>query len=526
MKKIFLALVLLLMPCAFANPQGVHATVELLSGTRQTAQFIGLENDTVSLGGSIKGQFTIVRIPANSFKSIVDDSGNDLLHPKAPEAPAPKTDSLAKNPEKDTVAQEMTAEDSAYALAPREILDSVEGKHIYVVLERRGSDSTLAEQLDNLIIRLLKERGTPLKVTRKSDFGFCRDASCIRDSLMAHEAASAYIGRITAARTPDSVSVQATHYTLDDSTKKVTSATAQISLSAIQSLGDALGNDKLKGFVATLQGESIAPQAPAKKTDGKSYIHVETDPEGANIALHGKEDICKSPCTFVSADTGKNTLYAYWTVNNQLWSTKAVLRPIPGDTTKISLKLKKVKPELRITTTPEGADIFAGSAPLTPKSTPIGKTPNKFPIFEPGLSTVQIRKIGFRDTMVTVFASPTENTDINVELTPITNLQEQIIQDEWQHQRKRNLIGKTLMGTSVAPILLGALFSYLATLDYDDADHVKNELDRPATGGENYQAKVKENKDLVKKGDKKMIIGGSLLGAGVLLFGVGFILTF
>ena len=67
---------------------------------------------------------------------------------------------------------------------------------------------------------------------------------------------------------------------------------------------------------------------------------------------------------------------------------------------------------------------------------------------------------------------------------------------------------------------------YLANLDYDDADKIKQDLDRPAAGGEIFQEKAAKNKDLVDKGDKKMIIGGSLLGTGLILLGAGFVLTF
>ena len=128
--------------------------------------------------------------------------------------------------------------------------------------------------------------------------------------------------------------------------------------------------------------------------------------------------------------------------------------------------------------------------------------------------------------MVTVFTSPTELTDVDIKLTPITDKQEQIAQQEWLHERKKNFVGKTLMGSSIAPILLGTLFIYLANLDYEDADKIKQDLDRPVAGGETYQAGVSENKDYVDKGDQKMIIGGSLLGAGFVLLGVGFVLTF
>lgn len=517
MKKFILTFVLFWAFAAFADElQGVRATVELVTGAKQTAQFLGIQNDTVSLGGSIKGQFTIVRIPANRFKSITDEQGADLLHGAGSNQ---STSSVSAQTQ-----QESTVQETETSYTEPSDLDSVEGKHIYIPLERRSSDSALAEQLDNLIIKLIKESGTPITVARPDAFASCHDVACIRDSLSAHKAASAYTGRITAARTPDSLAVQASHFVFDDSTVKGAKTSVQMNLSAIRSLSDAMANNKLQNFIKALQGEKVSPSKPT--VSGKSYIHIETDPEGANIAIHGKEDICKSPCTFATADTGKIVLYAYWNVNRQLWSTKSAIRPIPGDTTKLSLKLKKSKPELRITTIPSGAEIYAGSSPITPKSEPIGYSPNKFTIFEPGLSTVQIRKVGYRDTLVTVFASPTEITDIDVTLTPITNLQEQIVQDEWESIRKRHRLGKTLMGTSIAPLLLGALFTYLASLDYDDADAVKNELERPASGGKNYQKKIEENRDLVDKGDRKMIIGGSLIGAGAILLGVGFILNF
>ncbi len=517
MKKFILTFVLFWAFAAFADElQGVRATVELVTGAKQTAQFLGIQNDTVSLGGSIKGQFTVVRIPANRFKSITDEKGADLLHGAGSNQ---STSSVSAQTQ-----QESTVQETETSYTEPSDLDSVEGKHIYIPLERRSSDSALAEQLDNLIIKLIKESGTPITVARPDAFASCHDVACIRDSLSAHKAASAYTGRITAARTPDSLAVQASHFVFDDSTVKGAKTSVQMNLSAIRSLSDAMANNKLQNFIKALQGEKVSPSKPT--VSGKSYIHIETDPEGANIAIHGKEDICKSPCTFATADTGKIVLYAYWNVNRQLWSTKSAIRPIPGDTTKLSLKLKKSKPELRITTIPSGAEIYAGSSPITPKSEPIGYSPNKFTIFEPGLSTVQIRKVGYRDTLVTVFASPTEITDIDVTLTPITNLQEQIVQDEWESIRKRHRLGKTLMGTSIAPLLLGALFTYLASLDYDDADAVKNELERPASGGKNYQKKIEENRDLVDKGDRKMIIGGSLIGAGAILLGVGFILNF
>ena len=532
MKKILLTFAILWISAAWAGEElssdslGIPSHVELVTGTKQDAQFLGVKDDTVSLGGNIQGKFTVIRIPKNRFKSIVDNNGNDLLNqPQAAPTEESVQDSIVQDSTtQDTTVQDSTIQDSTQhdsTAVEHSIETPVEGQHIFVSFERRNSESTLAEQLENLIIRLLKESGTPITFVNRQEFNFCNDALCIKDFLKTHGAASAYVGRITSARTPDSVAVQMTHYLLDDSTKAI-AHTAQINLSAIKALSDALSKDKLHRFVLLLQGE----QVPVETKSDISYVRIETNPEGANIATKESEDICKSPCTFAINDTGKTEIYAYWNVDRQLWGARTLVKPIPGDTAKLSLKLKRVKPELLIRSKPEGAYIFGGSSPLTKNSKPIGLTPSKHPIYEPGLSTIQLRKEGFRDTMVTVFTSPTELTDVDIKLTPITNKQEQIAQQEWLHERKKNFVGKTLMGSSIAPILLGTLFIYLANLDYEDADKIKQDLDRPVAGGENYQARVSKNKDYVDKGDQKMIIGGSLLGAGFVLLGVGFVLTF
>lgn len=535
--KIFKTFTLLLLATALyaAEVAGVLATVELVNGTRQRAQFLGITNDTVSLGGSIQGKFTIVRIAKNRFKSIVDDQGNDLL--AAAPVPADSVTQVDTLATADTAAvrdssivQDSSAVDSAVASDSSAIaasssvsnLPNVDGKHILVSLERRSSDSVLAHLLSNLSIRMLQESGTPVMVLSRSDIADCTESRCIWDTLKTHGAASAYIGRITAARTPDSVTVQMTHYVLGDSAQDSTTI-AQINLSSFQALNDAMSKNKFRNFIGALQGE-----APAKVVTNKaSYIHVETDPEGANIAYESGKEICRSPCTFATQDTGKVVLYAYWSVDKQLWGGRDAIVPIPADTARISLKLKKVRPELRVTSSPEGAEVFAGSSPVTKNTEPIGKTPGLYPVLEPGPSTVQIKKQGFRDTSITLFVPPTELTDIHVDLQPIATLSEQQAQEQWYRERKKNFIGKTLMGSSVAPILIGALFTYLASCDYDDAQAIKDELNRPAAAnGEHYQKKVDENHDLVDRGDRKMIIGGSLIGAGILMFGVGFALTF
>lgn len=550
-----LSLVLLFLAFAFLHAQeekGIHAKVELVTGTKQNAQFLGIIQDTVNLGGIIQGQFTVVKIHKDRFKSITDDQGNDLLHPESTTLDSTQTvstdttanpaiavsdtsvqDSMTnKEPTQDTTAVDSTQEKKVPAASsvPKEFtqeykpsfLDSVEGKHVFVALERRSIDSVLAEDLNNLSLRILREKGVPVVFTKRTNFGYCREQACIRDSLLTYGAASVYQGSITAARTNDSVTILMSHTPLTDSTDGKKAAIAQMNLPIFSAFSDAISGNKMKHFFMQLLGEKIPSNGPQK-----SYIHIDTDPEGANLEIEGKESICKTPCTFTTMDTGNVVLYAYWNVDRHIWAARSSVKPIPGDTNKVTLKLKQSKPELLITSIPEGAEIYPGSAPLTISTKSIGKTPNKYPIYEPGASTIQLRKEGYRDTTVTFYAIPTGISNVEVEMTPITDPAEQIKQQEWLHEKKKNFVGKTLMGSSIAPILLGALFTYLAYEDYDDADDIKKDLNLPATsGGENYKKLVKKNHDLVDKGDRKMIIGGSLLGTGILLLGVGFTLSF
>jgi len=74
---------------------------------------------------------------------------------------------------------------------------------------------------------------------------------------------------------------------------------------------------------------------------------------------------------------------------------------------------------------------------------------------------------------------------------------------------------------------MGSLLLYLAQEDYDEAEDIKNELKMPsAAKGDNFNAKVQKNKDLVDSGDRYSIVGGSLIGAGIVVFGLGLFLSF
>ena len=509
MKKVFAALALALAAFAFSQQeQGISANVELFSGTKQRAQFLGIENDTVKLGGYIKNQFTVVRIHKDKFKSILDDNGNDLLAPPAPVANDSSV-AVADSTAPDSAATDSIAEEPLFSSST-----------VLVAYENTTSDSTLSAQMTALTARLLLEGNEQVHVLGRSDISECNDDICLQNTLHKKGAKTIYNGKITSALKPDSITLELSRITFEENLPEVHKA--KLTLSKKTAFSDAIANNRMQNLILSAKNIPLPESAPKN-----SYIMVDTDPEGATLSRPEKDAICRTPCTFVVTDTGKVEVNAYWNVESQLWGAQSFVRPIPGDTAKISLRLKPISPEVHVITTPSETEVFPGSAEITKHSKSIGKSPTKFPLNEPGMANITLRHIGYKDTVVSFYVAPVNEIRLNVEMEKLTDYNEIAKQKEWQHDRRMSRVGHALMAGAIAPVIISAIFVYLGSQDYDDAKAIKDELRMPGSAkGENYQQKVKKNKDLVDDGDKKMIIGASLAGAGVLLFGVGLFLSF
>ncbi len=560
MKKLFL-LISIAFIAAFAEPEGKYVDVELLSGTHQRAKFLGIENDTVSLGGYIQNKFTVVKIAKKQFKKIVDEQGNDLLNEENAKNALVK-DTVASTQAttaKDTFAKENTKkatqssssnisnesssssatkkEPLSSSIAPRSssvassssvsssssVAPAVEReiKSVLVAYDAEGNvDKSFADQFTALTARLLYESGEKPQTIRKGDINNCNDNVCIQSELASMGFNSIYFGNISHDTRTDSLRLNLTHAFYEDSLPTLHQST--ISVSEKTALSDAITNNKLKNQLLDVQGKKIIV---TKKN--RSYIHVETDPDGATISRSEDDAICKSPCTFVTTDTSKFTLYAYWNVDRHLWGSSTNIVPLPGDTTHISLKLKRVSPEIRIQTFPEGASVYKANNPITKRTKAIAQTPEKIHTYEMGTDSIIIRKAGYRDTLISFFVAPVPQIDLSIDLQKLTDFDEIEKQNKWLHEKKMQTIGEAFIGGAAGTALIGALFMYLAHLDYNDADEIKKELKIPGSAkGENYKNKVSKNHKLVNQGDNKAIAGGILLGTAAALLGVGIYFVF
>ena len=540
MKKIFLLLAASFLSHAFAeDPQGMPVMVELVSGTKQKAQFLGIANDTVSLGGYIKNEFTVLKFPKSQFKSILDSLGNNILaapsapaqadpaqeyEPVDPNAPgfvneeAAAGDTAGDTPEGDTAGLD-TGSGRPAGTNPEPAAGDYIPDKLFAGFETDGIDSGKASLLTAVTFEIMRELDPRFGMRGFSATPQCNDRACVQDYWKTYGVKDIYFGKISRASHPDSANVEITRVLYEEELPTISKEQVTLSLDSL--LQDAVKDGALVNLVKKAAGFPI----PSKRK--RSYIHVETDPESATISRPEKDAICKSPCTFAVTDTGKIEINAYWNVDKHLWGAQTFVRPLAGDTVKVSLKLKRVIPEIKIVSNPVGAEIFPGQEEITRNSESIGTTPKIISLTNPGMTHLRLRREGYRDTLVSFYVAPVSEINLDISMEHLTDFEEIKKQEEWVKQRRKSFIGQVLMGSSVAPVLAGALLFYLAQQNYDDADDIKAELKMPsAAKGENYNSKKQKNKDLVDTGDRYSIIGGSLIGAGIAVFGLGLFFTF
>ena len=506
MKHLFyLALTLVFSSLLWAeDPQGPSVYVELNSGTKQKAQYLGTVKDTVILGGYIQNTYTKIKLPKSAFKNIQDSAGNILLSSE-------ESGLLIAEKTKNTPSSSAT-EDSTESSASV----CLKGKTILIPLQHRGIDSLLSIRLLDLTEVVLREQDLETEVYQRTFFSECKDTDCIRSTSNELGAIALWSGEIIPAKTQESLILKLEHSTFPQKKPKEINVT----LSAKTPIQDLLKNEKWLLFLKN-------KQVKEKTKKGANYVYVETTPEGASISKRGKSAICKTPCGFSTLDTGKIVLDAYWHINDHLWGNSETIQIIPEDTTKVSLKLKRIDPEIEMVTTPLGASIFLGRDPISIKKRPLGTTPKRLKTIEPGLAEMRFWKEGYRDTVVEFYINVTEKTILSIDLEPLVDLKAIEEQQKWITTKKKYFWGLTITGSALAPFVTGAIFTYLSKKDYEEARKIKKILSQPSIAdGENHQKLVDKNKNLVKKGDSKLYIGSALFATSALMLGIGLTLLF
>ncbi len=501
MKKIF-AILLLAVSGLIAEEiqRGLPLSVSLVSGTIRQAEYIGSSGDTLFLGGFVADTFTVVKIQKERIQEIRDSAGNVLTFAEA--------DSLYRNFSADTLSANLD-----------ENVPDISGKTLVFPVFRRAIDSSLAERIYDLELQLLRESGDRVLKVSARDFPRCKDSPCIASVAEERGATAVWTAEIRPARHQDSLDIHLHRFLFESKSQ----SSERLTVSSRHATEELLDRNRFLSLVRKVKG--TYREKPEKK-ETKSFILVETYPEGANLSRKGEDIVCQTPCAFAVADTGKVELEAYWNVEGTLWANKATVRPIAGDTTKINMHLKRVKPEVEIRTVPSGARIFSETE-VTPSSRPIGKTPKTLFSEEPGPASIHLWKEGFRDSVVEFYVNATTRTQLEIQLTPIATPEERKAQEVFEAIRKRLFWGHLALGTALAPAVAGGIFLYISEKDRDKAKSIKKELSMPSSGGgKNFQTLLDRNHRYADRAKTERYVGtGFLILAGGLL-ATGIVLSF
>lgn len=525
MKKIF-ALLCFSFVSLFAEnvERGFPVSVRLTSGASQKAEYVGSVGDTVQLGGFIADTFTVVKILKDRITALTDSNGNVLSVEKADSLYAAmhtKEESAEQlsTPEDSTV-QISTAKDSSVTDSSVQVPQiNMAGKSLVFPALRRPIDSALALRIHDLQIQILREQGEfPISVS-SANFPQCKDSPCIAKEAETQGAVAVWTLEILPAKHQDSLDLMLHRFLFSNEAQ----SSERLTISAKNATSELLSKNH---FIEWIQKAKGIYKEPEKPKSTKSYVYVQTDPEGANLSRKGEDIICQTPCAFAISDTGKVEIEAYWDVENTLWANKAIIRPVPGDTAKINLRLKRVKPEIEIRTIPSGAQIF-NEIQITPHSRPIGTTPKTLFSGEPGPAELHLWREGYKDSVIHFHVSATSKTLVEIQLDSLTNPQDLEAQEVFHRIQKRIFWGHLALGTALAPAVAGGILLYLSHKDHEKAKDLKDELSLPSSGGgANYQKLVKDNHRYADRSKTEKYVGtGFLLFAGG-LFATGIILSF
>jgi len=374
-------------------------------------------------------------------------------------------------------------------------------------------DSNVSVLWERTIMQILKEANfEPVKIEQEH-FAKCENIECVISAARASGAQGLFRGRLRA-EGKDSVGIRLRIDWLAGNTTPQTD---------VKSTAPLAWDETLKsGIILKLLSDITGKNMDVERTnEKKAVIKVETNPDNAVVMLN-EEAICHSPCEFSDSDSVAQ-IAAYWHSGGNLWAAKKTI--IPGkDTVKIVLELKRSLAATEIRTYPGNALIFPiGTLDINSKA--LGKTPYNLRGL-PGETQVRIFRKGYNDTLLNVKIDAVEKRIQFVQLMPITDSQKISEQNLFVKGRFKKDIGLGLLGGSVGPLAAGITLCALAQNDYKKARGIKKELEIPAFGGKNFNAKVEENHKAVKDGNSKTALGIGLIGLSVLLAGVGFSMSF
>lgn len=260
---------------------------------------------------------------------------------------------------------------------------------------------------------------------------------------------------------------------------------------------------------------------------GKANLLVVSEPAACSLYVNGIPLKQVAPDTIRNIKPGKYTISVMKVLKDVEWWGSAVVRINADSLNKVSIPVLRPTTRLTLNTDPEAVEVYFNEEP-SEYVMPHYVTDVIVPEVKPQPSaTVYLRKVGYRDTSVTIEVKAFMPNLVNVEMTPVVDVDFIESQKQFDKARAKHRVGRGLLWGSIAPIIAGGVLWYLAERDWSDAADKKKAYNKlSAFDSDDTRQMIKDNHDLNRSGDIKGGIAAGLGAVGIGLLTAGIILAF
>lgn len=275
--------------------------------------------------------------------------------------------------------------------------------------------------------------------------------------------------------------------------------------------------------------EPVVEEEPAMELypPGKANLLVQSTPDVCSLFVNGIPLGQVTPDTIKNIRPGKYTISVMRVLKDVEWWGSTIVKINADSVNVVSIPVQRPSTRITLNTDPEAVEVFINKVP-TENIMPQYMTDVVIENVKPQASVdIYLRKVGYRDTMITTEIKAFMPNFINVEMQPVLDdlpfIEEQ---KAFNAERSQRRTGRYMLLGSIAPFLAGGILWYFAERDWSDAADKKKAYNLSAFESEDTKKMVKDNHDLNHSGDIKGIVAAGLGAVGLCLFTIGFVWSF
>ena len=275
--------------------------------------------------------------------------------------------------------------------------------------------------------------------------------------------------------------------------------------------------------------EPVVEEEPAMELypPGNANLLVVSEPAACSLFVNGIALKQVAPDTIKNIKPGKYTISVMKVLRDVEWWGSTIVKINADSVNVVSIPVQRPSTRITLNTDPEAVEVFINKVP-TENIMPQYMTDVVIEDVKPQASVdIYLRKVGYRDTMITTEIKAFMPNFINVEMQPVLDdlpfIEEQ---KAFNAERSQRRTGRYMLLGSIAPFLAGGILWYFAERDWSDAADKKKAYNLSAFESEDTKKMVKDNHDLNHSGDIKGIVAAGLGAVGLCLFTIGFVWSF